>query len=60
VCVLFICASIVILFVGEELGLSLSKVISLLFIAAMLTLTGGLLCFLREVTLATDTIKIKK
>ncbi len=59
-CILFICASIVILFVGVELGLSLSNAISLLFIAAMLTLTGGLLCFLREVTLATDIVKIKK
>ena len=60
VCVLFICTSIVILFLGVELELSLSKAISLLFIAAMLALTGGLLCFLREVTLATDIVKIKK
>ncbi|MGZ5011308.1 MAG: DUF2721 domain-containing protein [Methylobacter sp.] len=59
VCALFVCTSIVILFVGAELGLSLSRVISILFIAAMLALTGGLLCFLREVTVATDTIKIK-
>jgi hypothetical protein len=59
-CALFVCAAIVVLFVGEELGLSLSKIIALLFIAAMLTLTIGLLCFLREVTLATDIINIKK
>lgn len=60
VCALFVSTSIVILFVGAELGLSLSSVISILFIAAMLALTGGLLCFLREVTLATDTLKIRK
>lgn len=60
VCALFVCTSIVTLFVGAELGLSLSRVISMLFIAAMLALTGGLLCFLREVTLATDTLKIRK
>ena len=59
-CGLFVCTSIVILFVGAELKLSLSRATSILFIAAMLALTGGLLCFLREVTLATDTIKIKK
>ena len=59
-CALFVCAAIVVLFVGEELELNLSSVISILFIVAMLTLTTGLLCFLREVTLATDIIKIKK
>ena len=60
VCTLFVCASIVTLFIGEELNLSLTKIISLLFIAAMLALTMGLLCFLREVTLATNTIRFKK
>ncbi|MEI6544624.1 MAG: DUF2721 domain-containing protein [Methylococcales bacterium] len=58
-CALFVCTSIVILFVGAELELSLSRVTSILFIAAMVALTSGLLCFLREVTLATDTIKIR-
>ena len=58
-CALFVCTSIVILFVGAELELSLSSVTSILFIAAMVALTSGLLCFLREVTLATDTIKIR-
>ena len=58
-CALFVCTSIVILFVGAELELSLSRVTSILFIAAMMALTGGLLCFLREVTLATDTIRVR-
>ncbi len=58
-CALFVCTSIVVLFVGAELELSLKRITSILFIAAMMALTGGLLCFLREVTLATDTIKIR-
>lgn len=60
VCGLFVCTAIVILFVGAELDLSLTRTTSILFIAAMVTLTSGLLCFLREVTLATDTINIKQ
>jgi hypothetical protein len=56
VCALFVCGSIVTLFVGAELGVNLSRVISMLFILAILALTGGLLCFLREITLATGKI----
>ncbi len=60
VCALFICGAIVTLFLGAELGLNLSRVISLLFIAAILALTGGLLCFLREITLVTGAFAISK
>lgn len=60
VCALFVCVSIVTLFLGAELGLNLSRVISALFIAAILALTGGLFCFLREITLATGAIEINK
>ena len=56
VCALFICGAIVTLFLGAVLGLNLSRIISLLFIAAILALTAGLLCFLREINLATECI----
>lgn len=60
ICALFICVAIVTLFLGAELGLNLSRVISILFIAAILALTGGLLCFLREITLVTGAFAIRK
>jgi hypothetical protein len=56
-CALFICMSVVTLFLGAELGVNLSRVVSALFIAAMLVLTVGLLCFLREITLAAELIE---
>ncbi len=56
-CALFICIVIAALFIGSELGKDPSATISLFFIAAMLALTAGLLCFLREISLATDSIK---
>ena len=54
---LFICLVIVTLFAGSELGKAPSTLISLLFIIAMLALISGLLCFLREISLATGTIE---
>ena len=60
VCALFVWMSIVTLFLGAELGLNLSRVISVLFSSAILALTGGLLCFLREITLATGVIEVNK
>lgn len=57
---LFVCISVVTLFLGAELGLNISRAISVLFIAAILALTGGLFCFLREITLATGNIELNK
>jgi Protein of unknown function (DUF2721) len=57
---LFICIVIAALFVGSEIGMDPSRAVSLLFISAMLTLISGLLCFLREISLATGTIGIRK
>jgi hypothetical protein len=54
---LFICIVIAALFIGSELNKDPSSFISMFFIAAMLALTAGLLCFLREIALATDAIK---
>jgi hypothetical protein len=56
---LFICIVIAALFVGSEISMDPSRVVSLLFISAMLTLISGLLCFLREISLATGSIGIQ-
>jgi hypothetical protein len=57
---LCICLSIAALFVGAELRADLSGAVALLFVAAMLALVCGLLCFLREIALATGVIEIRK
>lgn len=57
---LCICLSIAALFIGAELRVDLSGTVSLLFVAAMLTLISGLLCFLREIALATGIIELRK
>ncbi len=59
VCALFICIVIAGLFIGSELGKDPSGMVAAFFIAAMLALTSGLLCFVREITLATDSIKAR-
>jgi len=58
ICALFICIVIAALFIGSETGIDPSGTISILFIAAMLTLISGLLCFLREIALATGKIEV--
>ena len=58
---LLICIVIAALFIGSEMSMEPSRVVSSLFITAMLTLIFGLLCFLREIYLSTGTIeKVKK
>jgi hypothetical protein len=57
---LCICLSVAAMFVGVELAVDLSSTVSMLFIAAMLTLIVGLLCFLREIWLATGVIEMGK
>ena len=54
---LLVCVVIAALFVGSESGINPSRVVSLLFISAMLVLIAGLLCFLREISLSTGTIE---
>lgn len=60
VCALFVCIVIAALFVGSETGIDPSATISMLFIAAMLALISGLLCFLREIALATGKIEVRE
>lgn len=57
---LCICLSIASLFIGAELEVGLSGTVSLLFVAAMLALILGLLCFLKEIALTTGIIEIKR
>ena len=58
VCALLICIVIATLFIGSVMAADLSGTIAVLFIAAMLALIAGLLCFLREITLATGGIHV--
>jgi uncharacterized membrane protein len=53
---LCVCMSIVSLFVEVKLGLGAPDFVSGTFIAAMLFLIAGLLCFLREISLASREI----
>ncbi len=57
-CALFVCIVIATLFVGAFLGLDLSGVVALLFVAAMLAFIGALVSFLREIFLATANLRI--
>lgn len=57
-CALLICAVIAILFVGSFVPMNVAPPIALLFIAAMLALFMGLTAFLREIYLATATMRI--
>ena len=56
VCALLVCVVIAALFVGTVMGVELTSLIALLFIVAMLALTGGLLSLLREIYIATGSI----
>jgi hypothetical protein len=57
---LFICIVIAALFMGSEIGMDPSRVVSLFFISAMLALIAGLVCFIREIYLATGNIEMRK
>ena len=54
VCALLVCVVIATLFLGAEFGADTSSLVVLLFVTAMLSLIGGLMCFLREIALATE------
>ena len=53
---LSVCISIGSLFVEVNLGLNLPNVVTIMFITAMSALILGLLCFLREVILASQEV----
>ena len=58
VCALLVSMVVVALFVGAFVNFHLSLVVSVLFIFAMFSFIGGLLLFLREVFVATQTLRI--
>jgi hypothetical protein len=49
---------IVVLFLGESFGFRVAWLVDALFIAAMLAFIGAILCFLREVFVATRALRI--
>lgn len=53
-CALFVCVVIATLFLSQEFSFNPSRVVAALFVAAMLCLISGLVCFLREIALATQ------
>jgi hypothetical protein len=57
-CALLVCVVIGTLFVGSMIEAEMPGTIAMLFIAAMLSLVAGLLCFLREIALATGGIHV--
>jgi hypothetical protein len=57
---LLVCLVIGTLFVGVEMEKNPFHTVSFLFISAMLALIAGLLCFLREIFLATTVIEMPK
>jgi hypothetical protein len=58
ICALLVCMVVVTLFVGAFVNFYLSQVISVLFVMAMFSFIVGLLLFLREVFVATRTLRI--
>lgn len=58
ICALLVSMVVVALFVSALVGSRLAIVISVLFIVAMFNFIGGLLFFLREIFLATRTLRI--
>ena len=57
---LLICLVVIILFVADLVGLKFAFWVSLFFIAAMASLTVGLLLFLLEVTIATRFVRVSE
>ena len=58
ICALLVSIVIVVLFLGESFSIRINLVVDALFIAAMLSFIGAILCFLREVFIATATLRI--
>jgi len=53
-CALLVCVVIASLFLASEFVIDPSRVVAALFVTAMASLIGGLLCFLAEIRLATQ------
>ncbi len=55
---LLVCVMIALLFVSQLLATDISQIVSVLFVLSMLGLIAGLVSFLREVQLATRSLRI--
>jgi hypothetical protein len=58
ICALLVSVVVVVLFLGESFNFRVAYAIDALFIAAMLSFIGAILCFLREVFIATANLRI--
>jgi len=58
ICALLVSVVVVVLFLGESFNFRVAYIIDALFIAAMLSFIGAILYFLREVFIATATLRI--
>jgi hypothetical protein len=58
ICALLICTVVAALFVAAFFGFDASELVGLIFIIAMFSLIGGLVAFLREIYLATRSLRI--
>jgi len=58
ICALLVALVIVVLFVGESFGMRIATLIDALFVAAMLSFIAAILCFMREVVIATANLRI--
>lgn len=57
---LLVCLVIVVLFIADMMAMDFATPVSWLFVAAMASLTAGLLVFLTEVTIATRAVRVSK
>jgi hypothetical protein len=57
-CALCICALIAALFIGSSVSIGFARVVTVLFILSMAALFLSLLCFLREIYVATQGLRI--
>ena len=58
ICALLVSVVVVVLFLGESFNIRITVAVDALFIAAMLSFIGAILCFLREVFIATANLRI--
>ena len=58
ICALLVSVVIVVLFLGESFNFRVSYAVDALFVLAMLSFIGAILCFLREVFIATASLRI--
>jgi O-antigen/teichoic acid export membrane protein len=57
-CALLICVLIATLFIGSSFSIGFAHIVSVLFILSMAALISALVCFLREVYVATQGLRI--